>query len=35
MKTEPFDVNALSNEKDSQIKLNDILRLPDPKNVKF
>lgn len=34
MKTEPFDVNALSNEKDSQIKLNDILRLPDPKNVK-
>lgn len=34
MKAEPFDVNALSNEKDSQIKLNDILRLPDPKNVK-
>lgn len=34
MKTELFDVNALSNEKDSQIKLNDILRLPDPKNVK-
>lgn len=36
MKTDFFDVNALSDEQESQfpIKLNEILRLPDPKNVK-